>query len=321
MVDRSVAILLSTYNGERYLNQQIDSIIDQTYQNWYLYIRDDGSNDKTISILKKYEQKHSNITVLDSKEQGNLGVVHSFMYLLQNVEADFYMFADQDDVWKQNKVENTVKKMLEEKNQNVPICVHTNLSVVDRTLKKKVESEPKRVWSSFQKVLFSNCVTGCTAMINNELKSKIRFEDIDYSKIAMHDWWIALIAAKFGKLIYLKEETVLYRQHGDNVDGSQRKNTLGYILYRLTHYDHDRKEMLKMVNMANEFWREYGEEIQDEDGKYLREYGELPTKSSFTHNLSLIARMPPKERTIQGTLFYSYLLVVFNRDLLNTVKK
>ena len=312
--NEEVAILMSTYNGEEYIEEQLNSIINQSYSNWRLYIRDDGSSDKTIEIAKKYSSKYPNISILPEKVKENLGVVHSFMKLLENTEADFYMFADQDDFWKKDKVKDTLSMMMKQDYQNIPVCVHTNLSIVNSTLTEKVQSEPKRVWNEFQKVLFSNCVTGCTAMINNKLKEKIKFNDIDYHNIAMHDWWIALIAAQFGKLVYLNEETILYRQHGTNVDGSQKKNTISYILYRLTHYDSDRKELMKEIKIISEFNREYGSNVSGKDAKYLQKYGDLVNNSSFFHNLVLVCKLPPKERTLGGTLFFSYLLVLFNKD-------
>lgn len=316
MEPKKVAILMSTYNGEEYLVQQINSIIEQSYSNWVLYIRDDGSSDRTVEIIKEYCQNYSNIKFFNEQHIKNYGVVHSFMELLKHVDADFYMFADQDDYWKEDKILHTVNAMLGTPYNDLPVCVHTNLTVVDKTLKNKVESEPKRVWTPFQKVLFSNCVTGCTAMVNNKLKEKIDFNRIEYKNIVMHDWWVALIASQFGKLVYLDESTMLYRQHGNNVDGSQSKNTIGRIMYRLTHYDYDRAEMVKMVKMAYEFGYNYDDLLTGKDKKYVEKYGNLVTSSSFLHNLLLGVCYPPQERTLGGCLFFIYLMTLFNKDLL-----
>lgn len=306
---------MSTYNGDKYLTQQINSIIEQSYSNWVLYIRDDGSSDQTVKIIKDYCQKYANIKFFNEQHIKNYGVVHSFMELLENVNADFYMFADQDDYWKKDKVLHTVNRMLETPYDDIPVCVHTDLTVVDKTLKNEVESEPKRVWTSFQKVLFSNCVTGCTAMVNNKLKNKIDFNHIEYQNIVMHDWWVALIASQFGKLEYLNESTMLYRQHGNNVDGSQKKNTISRVVYRLTHYGYDRAEMVKTVKMAYEFDYNYGDSLTGKDKKYVRKYGNLTTNSSFWHNLALGICYPPQERTLGGCLFFIYLMTLFNKDL------
>lgn len=317
MKDFKVAILMSTYNGELYIRQQIDSIIHQSYSNWILYIRDDGSNDQTVKIIEEYSKKYDNIVFFNKDNIENYGVVHSFLELLQKVNADFYMFADQDDYWKENKVLDTLHLMLSEPYDNLPICVHTNLTAVDKTLKNEVVTEPKRVWSSFQKVLFSNCVTGCTVMINNGLKNKIKFENIRYQNVVMHDWWVALIASQFGKLVYLKKSTMLYRQHGDNVDGSQKKNTIGWLFHRLTHYDYDRLQMRKNITMINEFSHNYIEELSGKDKEYVKRYSQLVNKGSFLHNLLLGIQCPPQERTMGGCLFFVYLMTAFYKDLLH----
>lgn len=310
---------MSTYNGDKYLREQLNSIINQTNQNWTLYIRDDNSSDQTVGIIKEYANKYRNVIFVNENEKNNLGVVDSFMELLRNANADFYMFADQDDVWRSTKVEDELDVMLNSEWKRVPICVHTNLTVVDSQLNKS-ESEPKRVWASFLKVLFSNCVTGCTAMINDQLKSQINFDKQNVRNIVMHDWWFALIATQFGKLVYLNKSTMLYRQHENNVDGSQTKNTITHILYRLTHYDYDRSEMKKVIRMAYEFYHVYRDKLHGLNYEYVKEYGELVELSSFCHNLRLAFHLPPQERTLRGQLFFAYLMVIFNRDLLNINK-
>ena len=130
-----IYILLSTYNGEKYLKEQLDSLFSQSYKDFKLIVRDDGSNDKTLDILKKYD-----IELLPSF--GNLGVKKSFEKLLkyasENNEAKYFMFCDQDDVWKSDKIEKTLKKMQELENlygNNMPLLIHTDLEVVNENLK------------------------------------------------------------------------------------------------------------------------------------------------------------------------------------------
>ena len=101
-----IAILMSTYNGERYLREQIDSLLNQTYKDWKLYIRDDGSTDETISIIESYVNDYPDLIVLLKDDLGNLGSARSFMRILSVVDADYYMFCDQDDVWLPNKVKD-----------------------------------------------------------------------------------------------------------------------------------------------------------------------------------------------------------------------
>ena len=108
----SLAILMSTFNGEKYLKEQIDSLLNQEYEAFDIYIRDDGSTDQTVSILENYEHIYPNIYLLKDT-QGNIGVFKSFMYLLSQVHADYYMFCDQDDVWLSNKISMSMKRMNE----------------------------------------------------------------------------------------------------------------------------------------------------------------------------------------------------------------
>ena len=198
--DPQVAILMSTYNGSKYLRDQINSIINQTYKNWHLYIRDDGSSDNTIGILKEYTKLDKRITIFTGEK--NIGVFRSFMKLLQNIDSDFFMFSDQDDVWLKDKIKLTLDNMIKQDN-NVPVCVYTNYQPVDRTLSKNVGAKLNYISNDFTDLIFTNYVTGCTMMINNCLKSKIDFDNLNYTYIYMHDWWLALIASEFGELVFV----------------------------------------------------------------------------------------------------------------------
>lgn len=108
----TIAILMATYNGEKYLGEQIESILAQTYKDWHLYIHDDGSKDNTVTILKEFVAKHSQqITLLEYSSQG--GACRNFLSMLERVDAPYYMFSDQDDVWLNEKIEIEYKKIKE----------------------------------------------------------------------------------------------------------------------------------------------------------------------------------------------------------------
>lgn len=309
-----IAILMSTYNGEKYLSEQIQSILDQTNHDWHLYIRDDGSTDGTQQIINEYANQHDNITFFNKGHVKNLGVVKSFMDLLSHVDSDFYMFSDQDDYWKPFKVAVTLSAMLKQQYESLPICVHTSLKAVDETLKNKpAHVQDKRAWDGFEKLLFLNCVTGCTAMINRQLKAAINFDQIDYKRVYMHDWWFALISSAFGKLVYVNKETMLYRQHGDNVEGGARTNSLWWMYYRFTHPDFVLNEMSRVIRIAYEFNREYGSKLTGSKKKYVQGYGDLINRSGFLHNLLLSIKLPPIEHSFKGRLFFTYDLVLYNK--------
>lgn len=311
-MSEKVAILMSTYNGEDYLDDQIQSIIDQSYKNWTLYIRDDGSDDNTVGIIKKYTEKYSNIIFFNDGNIKNIGVVRSFLDLLENTNADYYMFSDQDDFWLKDKVKDSL--FLLKQKEPGPVCVFTDVEIVDKNLKSIRRMNGDNIWTDFVLLLFTNCVTGCTMLFNSELKKLIKFDEMDYKKIFMHDWWIGLIASAFGKLVYLNKPTMQYRQHGDNVVGSNKKNTLPHILYRITHLKPERAHVKRVVGIAYEFNKEYPVGLTDKQRKYIKEYGLLTSESSFWHNLKLITRLVPQRIYLKGKIFFSYLIVAFNKD-------
>ena len=165
-----VDILLATYNGEKYIREQIDSILNQNHKDFRLLISDDGSTDKTIEILQEYKEKDNRIEVFLQKN--NLGVVKNFEFLLGKVEAKFYMFSDQDDIWKENKIEKSIEKI----NEGFDL-VYSDLEVVDENLNVTYESYWKlkgiynkiKKYNNFESLYLNNFVTGCTIISRKEL--------------------------------------------------------------------------------------------------------------------------------------------------------
>ncbi len=222
-----VSIVLSTYNGATYLSAQINSIIRQDFQDWILLIRDDGSSDETIAIINRYAGQCPGKIRLVCDEGGHLGVSGSFLYLLRYASGSYIMFADQDDIWLQDKIRVSLEKMktMEEKyGVKVPLLVHSDLKVVDSGLNVisgsfwQYQHLDPRESVVFSRLLMQNTVTGCTMFINDALRRKILTAE---KGIIVYDWWIALIAAAFGKIGYITYPTVLYRQHVSNAVGAK----------------------------------------------------------------------------------------------------
>lgn len=236
-----VAILMATYNGSKYLPHQIDSILKQHYTNWTLYVQDDLSTDNTPEILADYAKRDARIKVVDNQEK--LGAKRNFMTLMEKVEADYYMFSDQDDEWLPEKILVTMKKMMEEENEapEKPVIVHTDLLVVDSDLKEIAPS----LWEMFRisprilcnlDMLGGHClVTGCTMMFNKA----VRDLSIPMPEAAiMHDVWMALVTFKNGGRIgYVEEPTILYRQHGSNTLGAIDFRT-NYVINKIHSLGH-----------------------------------------------------------------------------------
>lgn len=222
----NLAILLATYNSQKFLEEQLNSLCKQTTNNWTLYIRDDGSSDKTLEIIESYKKKYPNIIQFEDSDKG-LGAMKSFMKLLENVEADYYMFCDHDDVWLPNKVEISLENLIQTELEypDKPIIVHTDLKVVDENLELINSSfwemsaiKPELIENKNIIQVF-NCVTGCTMIFNQKAK-KSAFPYID--EAPMHDWWIALKTLnEEGIIKHISVPTILYRQHGNNEVGAR----------------------------------------------------------------------------------------------------
>lgn len=219
-----IDILLATYNGETFLAEQLDSILNQTYQDFNLIISDDNSNDATVKILDKYAKKDSRITFL--KQEKNLGVIANFEFLLSKVQSKYFMFSDQDDIWNEDKIEKTLKK-LQETNSDI---MFTDLMVVDDQLNVLYNSywELKGLknkilkYNSFEALYLNNYITGCTMLMKKEIISKV-LPLPKSTKYVLHDYWIALITSQSGKVEFLNEPTIKYRQHKNNKVGSKKK--------------------------------------------------------------------------------------------------
>ncbi len=247
-----VAILLATYNGERFIKDQLDSILNQTYQNFVCYIHDDGSTDRTVDILKKYVSKYpKKIKLLEY--QGKKGAVGNFLslidYAVEHCREQYYLFSDQDDIWLPQKIELEVKKIRKIDNELEPTLVYCDQKIVDSQLKVIAESgmrysKRNHEYDDLQHLAFENSAPGCVICINRlllELSSKYK----NINNIVMHDWWVMLIAATWGKIGYVDVALMLYRQHGDNTLGAEQKS----LNIKLKKYA---KNLPKAINDKNE---------------------------------------------------------------------
>ena len=249
----SIAILMATYNGERYLREQIDSILSQSSKQWHLYIHDDGSTDGTLEILNNYAEKHPEwVTVMDYPSQG--GALQNFMSLLEKVEADYYMFSDQDDVWHPTKVKLSYQAMKAQEAQypDKPIIVHSDVRVVDGDL-KLLHPSYRQYGHIYPEAVkdFKSCVInitlGCAMLFNR--KSREVSLDRPWKHALMHDGWVTTRTFAEEGIVYAMPEALLeYRNHGDNTVGATdgSRFTLGY---RLSHFGQMLRLNMKQYRM------------------------------------------------------------------------
>ena len=214
-----VSIAMTTYNGEKYLHNQIDSIIAQSVTDWELVICDDVSTDDTWQILREYTESDGRIKIF--KNQQNLGFKKNFEKAIGLCKGKYIALSDQDDVW----AENHLKTLLENIGNNVMVCSNVQLMTDDgRLIHQNMKSES--LWISrdpdfqFFQLLHSNYVQGCTTLFKSQLRNLlIPIPDSqDY-----HDYWFAFRAVLEGSVLYLPDVLVYYRQHPQNVTGNHKK--------------------------------------------------------------------------------------------------
>ncbi len=272
-----VAILLSTYNGARYVEEQLESVINQTYQNIVIVVRDDGSSDNTVELLQLFQSRYPDKIHIATGESANLGASGSFAWLidytLQNTETlglapAYMMFCDQDDSWYADKIASEMAVMLEtEKSQaNLPVLVHSDLQVVSADKQVLGESliryqglEIER--NRFANLVISNLITGCTALINEPLARKALPVPAD---AIMHDWWLGLVASAFGKVVFIDRPLVHYRQHGANTIGAKeqiKEEFTDISLWRRVLTPKINTHLFEVSRQARCFKRAFGNEL------------------------------------------------------------
>lgn len=279
-----IDILLATYQGEEYVEEQIDSIKNQSMQDFRLIIRDDASSDGTRDILDgKVKEFDANQAFLlsDTKHLGSASA--SFMRLLSMSHGDYAMFADQDDLWSPYKLEMMSEKMkkLEWKyGKATPILIHTDLQVIDANGNVLAESFYKMqklpMEDNLNLLLIQNTVTGCTIMMNKSavnLLKKSRAEDM-----LMHDHYAAILVAALGKVIFMKEPLVRYRQHGDNSVGAKSASSPKELLRRLLAGKATFQKMQQAsYKQADAIYRTYANELaaNKNAAEMIKAYGSL----------------------------------------------
>ena len=215
-----INIVMSTYNGEQFLAEQIDSIQQQTFKDWQLLIRDDGSSDQTPEIIKSFVAQDPRIVFINEHDRENFGVIKNFFTLIKHDKADYYFFSDQDDVWLEDKLETMLAAARQYPDQ-LPLMVYTDLCVVDQNLQvmnqSMIRSQSHHANTELVQELTENTVTGGVAMINHALAERWRTLD----NIIMHDWYLAVLATAIGKWVYIDQPGELYRQHDNNVLGAR----------------------------------------------------------------------------------------------------
>lgn len=271
-----IEVLMAVYNGSAYIREQIDSILNQTYENWHLTISDDGSTDGTDLIADEYAAKYpEQITRVYSGVRFGNARDH-FMWLSENCTSRYMLYSDQDDVFNPEKMSRLMNAMQNAERQwgrDLPILVFSDQTVVDEKLnviEPSLMRCQKQAFDSFDyhALLIQNVVTGGAMMVNRPLCS-LAVQCRSRERIIMHDWWMAATAARFGKIIYLDEPLSLYRQHGGNSVGAKRVGSAGYIAGMMGNLRGVREMILRKKSQAGVFEETYTALLTAEDRQFL----------------------------------------------------
>jgi glycosyltransferase involved in cell wall biosynthesis len=256
-----VAVLISTYNGEAYIGEQLNSLANQDGVELDVFVRDDGSTDRTLEILKKYAERWPQLST--PLKGDNLGPAASFMTLLREIPAnfDYYAFCDQDDVWLSDKLLRATLRLSEE-NMEKPALYCSRVLCVNQSLEplgaSKINADVR-----FRHLLFENVAFG-NSIVMNAAARLLLSEKIPTVGLIMHDWWCTLVISALGIVVYDPEPSVWYRQHGGNVIGASPIR-LNATLSQMKLFLKNPNIFYKIHAQASDLLELYGDQLSTED--------------------------------------------------------
>lgn len=305
---KKVQVLLSAYNGEQYISEQIQSILHQTHAAVSILIRDDGSTDKTMQLLDQWVTTHPDKIKLIKGT--NVGVVSSFFELLRaaDAEADYYCFCDQDDVWLDHKVEHAIARLNSSIYTEVPAMVFTSTYLTDDKLNRKgAWPKPPAQEPSFFNALYENIAIGATITMNRSARNLfINSQSVDSQKVLMHDWWFYLLVSAFGTVIYDNKPSMLYRQHNNNVVGGSN-SIVGKLKSKWASFKrHTGKDLLH--KQASEFDRIYGSRLTGEQKEQLDLF--LATRTRFMDRLHYARKSKLYRQSKAESLLFKFFILI-----------
>lgn len=299
-----ISVLLSTYNGERFLNQQLESLYDQTFSNTRILVRDDGSSDTTVELIEK-ERLQGRLEVLPGDK--NIGPAASFLELLSRSEADsgFFAFCDQDDVWYPNKLDRAIK-ILGAIDSDTPALYFSRLKYVDDENNFiKLSPLPKVI--DFGNALVENIATGCTVVLNRAARNLIVKSIPD--KCLMHDSWCYLVVSCFGKVVFDEQPSIRYRQHSNNAIGAAT-SLLDNLIRRIKRFNLRKEGVFRFSDQAQQFLELYGPIVPEQKKPLLLKV--VQAKTSLSARLCLIFDPNIKRQTVFDNLVLR-LFILLNR--------
>jgi glycosyltransferase involved in cell wall biosynthesis len=304
-----VDVVVATYNGARYLDEQFESVLAQTHPHWRVIARDDGSSDRTPDLLAAWQQRYPDRFRIVQDNHTNLGAAQNFSVLLSHTTAPYVALCDQDDVWLPHKLEDTLTRMYSDEarySPSTPLLVHTDLEVVDTEMKHLAPSlwglqylDPNHE-TELSRLLTQNVVTGCTALLNRALVDRVGPIPI---AVIMHDWWIALTAASLGHVSHLDESTVRYRQHHHNDIGAKVWGPVFVARYVRSMFGKENSlaaSLRSTQSQATELLERFRDDLTCEQAHTISTYAKLSEQPPFARRLSLVRHGFLKTGTIRN---------------------
>lgn len=291
-----IQVLMSTYNGEKFFNEQLESILNQEGVDLSVLIRDDGSDGKFINILKSAEKSNENVRVIYGE---NLGVTRSFFELVnQSDEVDYYAFSDQDDVWMTNKLKTAASKL----NDQEPALYVGNYKLVDQNLNAVEVSNDIDREINFGKTLVENLALGCTIVFNKNLRNA--FCDFTPTNAIIHDWYFYMFAQAIGSVYVDTIPTMYYRQHDNNVIGNKKQGVKQVInkLKALDKWAIDNRLQITHIRTN------YFERIKQENLEIMDDYLSVSSKGLRDRLKYIISRKVKRKSKVEDLIL---VLLIF----------
>ncbi len=305
-----VRIMMATYNGGRFLDEQILSIINQTYENWTLIVQDDGSTDSTRELLEKYSETDNRIELINSPER-NHGAFYNFHSIANHEKKsgcsyDYYMFADQDDIWNIDKIEIMVSEM-EKADNTMPVLLYGDMCVINEngdTTINSIVKEQGLQYKNAESLFFSHSIFGCNVIMNNKAFFSVPIIDTSNEIVAIlsHDNLYAKFAGILGKVSYLDKVLMTYRRHGENATSKQE---FGFAISRII------RRVFNLNDLAKDHARNYNHSL--ETIRLLRENTNLSAEDNKKLN-------DIEEALISGGIKALRIMKRYNVDLGNSIK-
>lgn len=316
-----VTILMATFNGAKYLTEQLDSIIAQSYAHWELIIRDDLSSDNTLSIIQKYVDADPRIKLLPSDGKHGSATIN-FSVLFDHagtLDTPYVMFADQDDIWKADKIENFLYFIQAQEQQlrpSYPILVYGGIEYVDAAAQVIPQELKLPGVLDFNILLTENHAYGCTMILNRALVKAIGHIP---ETAENHDYWVALAACTMGKAILNPKKLISYRQHTENVSGNVHRNRLSA---RINRYIKHRNVLLpvfvKNYKMIKSFYAIYKPALDAETARLMAGYIKAYESDVFSL-LYFMARNRLRKLGLMQTFAHYYTLMHLRRKVIEQI--